>query len=331
MRTLAEEFGQSAVLTRDWLSRVDLHWGSERLIDISKGIWNSRSYAATLTIVSDPRGRYDDGHHGESLYRYSYERQPPGQDPRGGSNAKLREAMRLQLPIIMLLKIDKSQFVPIMPVYVVKDEPQHQRFLLALDESLRFLRDPAHLTEDERRYAERVVRRRVHQPEFRSRVLKAYEVKCAVCELKKGPLLDAAHPRCGRTWVPVVTNGRAVQDPPRGLRREDPWDLAGLPRPHQLGGAARGGRPHAEVRAAGDGRASTLGSGPGQGPARSGPARGAFRGVREGRVGAGCSTGWGPGVRSYFAQGTNGVLPDRYVFFPVLDWPSSGTRPSGQV
>lgn len=64
MHALAEEFGQSAVLTRDWLSRVDLHWGSERLIDISKGIWNPRSYAVTLTIVSDPHGRWTGVHSG---------------------------------------------------------------------------------------------------------------------------------------------------------------------------------------------------------------------------------------------------------------------------
>ncbi len=212
MHALAEEFGHNAVLTREWLSRVDLQWGSERLIDISKGIWNPRSYAATLTIVSDPHGQYDDGHHGDSLYRYSNENQPAGQNPLGGANEKLRQAMRLRLPIIMLLKIEAKHFVPIMPVYVVKDEPENKRFLLALHESLRFLPDPAHLTEDEREYAERVVRQRIHQPEFRSRVLKAYEVKCAVCELKKGPLLDAAHitPDSDQHGLPVVSNGLSL-------------------------------------------------------------------------------------------------------------------------
>ncbi|WP_152427900.1 hypothetical protein [Dietzia sp. UCD-THP] len=134
--------------------------------------------------MSDPDSEYDDGDHGDSLYRYSYEKQRSDQDPQGGSNRKLREAMKLGLPIVMLRKVATGQFVPIMPVYVVKDEPEHQRFLLALDESLRFLPDPSHLTDDQRRYAKRVVRQRLHQPEFRARVLTAYGERCAVCVLK---------------------------------------------------------------------------------------------------------------------------------------------------
>jgi putative restriction endonuclease len=212
MHTLATEFAGQTTLSRTWLSRVDFGWGPERVLDTSKGIWNPSTYAATLTIVSDPASEYDDGNHGDSLYRYSYERRPAGQDPRGGSNAKLREAMRLELPIVMLRKVASGQFVPIMPVYVVKEEPEHRRFLLALSEGLRFLPDPANLTEDQRRYAERVVRQRMHQPEFRARVLGAYEATCAVCVLKKVPLLDAAHitAEADGDGLPVVSNGLAL-------------------------------------------------------------------------------------------------------------------------
>lgn len=212
MRVVADEFARGAVLTSSWLSRVDFGWGPERIKDTSKGIWNPSAYAATLTIVSDPDSEYDDGDHGGSLYRYSYERRPAGQDSRGGSNAKLRAAMELGLPIIMLRKVGAARFVPIMPVYVVKDEPEYKRFLLALDESLRFMPDPAHLTADQRRYAERVVQQRMHQPVFRSRVLSAYECRCAVCELKKVPLLDAAHISVDSAsdGLPVVTNGLSL-------------------------------------------------------------------------------------------------------------------------
>lgn len=212
MHTLAEQFAEQPVLDRKWLGRVDFGYGPTRVIDINKGIWNPREFAATLTIVSDPLSNYDDGDHGDSLYRYSYERQPPGKDPGGGSNRKLREAMNQKLPVIMLRKVAPGQFVPVMPVYVVKEEPEHRRFLLALDESLRFLPDPAHLTEDQRRYAERVVRQRLHQPEFRGRVLLAYENTCAVCTLKKAPLLDAAHitPDSDERGLPQVTNGLSL-------------------------------------------------------------------------------------------------------------------------
>ena len=209
MHALAAEFAGKPSLTRDFLNRVDFGWGAERVIDTSKGIWNPKAYAATLTIVSDPNSEYDDGDHEGSLYRYSYEKRPAGQDPGGGSNQKLREAMRRGLPIIMLRKISSGQYLPIMPVYVVKEEPEHRRFLLALDESLRFLPDPAHLTEEQRRYAQRVVRQRLHQPEFRARVLNAYEERCAVCVLKKVRLLDAAHITADSDddGKPVVSNG----------------------------------------------------------------------------------------------------------------------------
>ena len=212
MHALAQEFSQSAVLTSDWLSHVDFGWGPERVKDTTKGIWNPSAYAATLTIVSDADSEYDDGDHGDSLYRYSYEKRPYGQNPFGGSNTKLRQAMELRLPIVMLRKVAGGRFVPVMPVYVVKEEPEQRRFLLALDESLRFLPDPAHLTEDQRRYAQRVVNQRVHQPEFRSRVLSAYGLVCAVCELKKAPLLDAAHitPDSHAQGLAVTTNGLSL-------------------------------------------------------------------------------------------------------------------------
>lgn len=74
MHTLAAEFARNAVLRRSYLGSVDVGWGPERLIDASKGIWNPRSYAATLTIISDPDSEYDDGDHADSLYRYSYEK-----------------------------------------------------------------------------------------------------------------------------------------------------------------------------------------------------------------------------------------------------------------
>lgn len=212
MRALSDEFARTAVLTASYLTQVDFGWGPERVKDVGKGIWNPSAYAATLTIVSDPDSEYDDGDHGGSLYRYSYEKRPAGQDPRGGSNAKLRAAMEFGLPLIMLRKIGTAQYVPIMPVYVVKDEPEHRRFLLALDEGLRFLPDPAHLTSDQRRYAERMVLQRMHQPAFRSRVLSAYQRRCAVCELRKVPLLDAAHiePDSAPDGLPIVTNGLSL-------------------------------------------------------------------------------------------------------------------------
>ena len=105
----------------------------------------------------------------------------------------MRRAFELGLPIILLRKIQTGMYVPIFPVYVVKDDIADRKFLLALDEGLRFVADPLHLKPVERAYAKRVTRQRLHQAEFRGRVLMAYEQRCAVCTLRHGKLLDAAH------------------------------------------------------------------------------------------------------------------------------------------
>ena len=212
IEALAEKFEQEAVLKSSALGAFDFGFGPERIIANQRGIWNPQDYAATLTIVSDPQAKYSDGEIGDSLYAYSYEDQPAGRDPMGGSNIKLRKAMELNLPIIMLRRIGSGQYVPVMPVYVVADDPANKRFILALDESLRFMADPTHLTDDERRYAERVVQQRVHQPEFRARVLTAYDKQCTVCTLKKPALLDAAHITGDKeqTGLPIVSNGLSL-------------------------------------------------------------------------------------------------------------------------
>lgn len=188
MHALAEEAAEHGVVTRQQLSALDVDGTPTRVIDQSRGIWNPRHLEATLAVVSSPSGPYNDEAVGDSLFRYDY---------RAGSvhgdNTKLRRAYELGLPIILLRKIDDGVYVPVFPVYVVDDDLSSRQFLLALDESLRFLRDPRHLSAQERRYAERIVRQRLHQPEFRGRVLRAYETRCAVCALRHGRLLDAAH------------------------------------------------------------------------------------------------------------------------------------------
>ncbi len=86
------------------------------------------------------------------------------------------------------------------------------RFLLAIDEAVRFLPTSLPPEAPERRYAERLVRQRLHQGEFRGRVIRAYQTRCAVCSLAHGTLLDAAHiiGDADAEGIPVVTNGLAL-------------------------------------------------------------------------------------------------------------------------
>lgn len=56
-----------------------------------------------------------------------------------------------------------------------------------------------------------VIRRRLHQPDFRRRVLTAYDRQCAICRLRHPELLDAAHIKeDAEGGEPVVTNGIAM-------------------------------------------------------------------------------------------------------------------------
>lgn len=81
--------------------------------------------------------------------------------------------------------------------------------MVARDESLLYISNTGSPSEDQRRYAERIARVRLHQPEFRGRVLVAYERKCRVCDLRHPELLDAAHifPDGEPLGQPVVPNG----------------------------------------------------------------------------------------------------------------------------
>ena len=177
------------VISRAELSAFDLGDGTtRRLVDQSRGIWNPQSMSATLSIISSPDGPYDDKEIEGGLLRYDYRA-----GSTEGDNAKLRRALETGLPIILLRKIATGVYVPIFPVFVVADDRENRQFVIALDEGQRFIEDPLHLTEDQRRYAQRVVKQRLHQPEFRGRVIRAYDTRCTVCSLRHGDLLDAAH------------------------------------------------------------------------------------------------------------------------------------------
>jgi putative restriction endonuclease len=204
---LAEIVAEQGVVTRNELESLKVGGETRRIIDRSRGIWNPQDLLATLSVISNPEGPYADAHVGESLFAYDYRA-----GSTDGDNRKLRKAFELQLPIVLLRTIRAGVFVPVFPVYVVADDFASRQFVLALDESLRFVGDPLHLEPIERAYAERAVKQRLHQPEFRGRVMLAYGQKCSVCTLKHGRLIDAAHiigddkPH----GIPVVENGLAM-------------------------------------------------------------------------------------------------------------------------
>jgi putative restriction endonuclease len=142
-----------------------------------------------------------------------------GTNPNLADNVWLRTAMARHLPLVWFMGIGyqhgtKTQlFVPQFPVWLVAEEPEWQQFVVAVDESQAVvpLGAPADVVDIARRYNERMVQVRVHQPLFRSAVLHAYERRCAVCKLPFLALLDAAHIRPdAAAGAARVTNGLAL-------------------------------------------------------------------------------------------------------------------------
>lgn len=189
---------------------LDFHIDGEKLpvIDYSRGIRNPQAFSSTLSIVSAANGPYDDTESDDGMLHYAYRTG----DPWSGDNRKLRHAMDTGMPLILFRKEVANIYTPVAPVYVVDDEPENRQFLIALDEAFRFIPDPRHLTTPQREYAVRLAKQRLHQPAFRTRVLGAYDTRCAICELKHGALLDAAHivPDSDERGLPTVNNGLAL-------------------------------------------------------------------------------------------------------------------------
>ncbi|GAC1329607.1 MAG: HNH endonuclease [Mycobacteriales bacterium] len=194
------------VITRAELEAFTYEGEQIKLIDQSRGIRNPRQLGATLSILSQPNGPYDDVFTADGLLRYAYR----AGDPNGGDNRKLRLAAAHGVPLLLLMGSDPGEFVPVFPVYVVADDPAGRYVEIAVDESLRFLAEVTP-TAATRAYAERLTKLRLHQPLFRARVLRAYERTCAICRLRHVDLLDAAHILPDSAGgKPVVPNGLAL-------------------------------------------------------------------------------------------------------------------------
>lgn len=178
------------------------------LIDRARGIRNPVEFDSTLSIVSSADGPYADAVGADGLLRYDFQ----ARDPLGGDNRKLREAMRTQTPIILFEKPLTGIYVPIIAVHVIDEDRAAGHFVIATDESV--WRSYLTSTENpvEKRYVEQLVRKRVHQPVFRARVILAYSETCAVCKLKHPELLDAAHiiPDSEEGGLATVSNGIAL-------------------------------------------------------------------------------------------------------------------------
>jgi len=195
--------------TRDELLNFDLEGRRFPLIDYSRGIRNPTDFDETLSVVSAHNGPYADHIGLDGMLRYSFREG----DPLAGDNTKLRAAMLSKKPIILFQKPLPNVYVPVMPSFVINEERENRFFLIASgEESWRSYIAGGENPEIDRRYVAQVVRRRVHQPVFRARVILAYSRICAICRLNHPELLDAAHiiPDRDEDGIAHVTNGLAL-------------------------------------------------------------------------------------------------------------------------
>jgi putative restriction endonuclease len=182
-----------------------------RLI-VQTGIWKPAGLVAALSIRTtftppNELPPYEDDLGQDGLVRYKYR----GTDPNHSDNRALREAMRLQTPLIYFIGIASGVYTAHYPVWIISEDRDALEFTVAVDEAQRAF-ERVDLAWTERDYALRLTKQRLHQPVFRTRVLRAYDDTCAMCRLKHAALLDAAHIIAdGKPGgVPVVPNGLAL-------------------------------------------------------------------------------------------------------------------------
>lgn len=207
--------------TRDDLSRFEYGGRTHRLIGPYTGIWRLKEFSdaaigISTAYVDDGRTPpYEDSMGTDGLPRYKWR----GTDPRQADNVSLRRAMERGLPLVYYVGIGyvpgtRTQlFKPNFPVYLVAEEPAQHQFVVAVEEGQRAVTDgeQSDLVDIARRYNERLVKARFHQPLFRARVIHAYEERCAVCRLPFTELLEAAHIKPDSQGGPArISNGLSL-------------------------------------------------------------------------------------------------------------------------
>lgn len=196
-------FGQLAILCAEFGDDIPYQSGLDRgftfrgarvpFLNRQKGIYRAavQTGPAALSIQTSYKSPYGD-EVVEEGYLYAYR----AGDVAQSDNRALRAAYELQVPIVHFVGTRPGWYRPEFPCFVSRDDPP-ARFVLVtpgkmvgpLDE-----REPVPVDDPiERRYLVRETRVRMHQAQFRGRVIPAYRDQCAICRLKEARLLDAAH------------------------------------------------------------------------------------------------------------------------------------------
>ena len=178
------------------------------------GIWKPKLMEFPLSIRTKPDSHYRDRQIKDDLFIYSYRGSVADINHR--DNLGLREVWKRKLPMIYFLGIEPGFYFTSFPVYINHDDPANQIVTIQVDQMSSlvssFNAEDTDTTHWRRVYTTISTTARMHQQNFRVRVLKAYNQKCTLCQLRHPELLDAAH-IIGDTEElgdPIVQNGLSL-------------------------------------------------------------------------------------------------------------------------
>jgi len=182
-----------------------------------QGIWKPAAMDLPLSIYTKPDGPYPDYllDNGFLVYRYR------GIDPNHRDNKGLRTLMQKRLPLLYFHGVEKGKCLAEWPVYIEQDQPHNLSFIVSIGEHSSVYNQQEYKqselvfeaeSELYRRHVTTEAIHRLHQAEFRIRVLSAYKEQCAFCRLRHPELLDAAHiiPDGEEGGEPIVPNGLSL-------------------------------------------------------------------------------------------------------------------------
>jgi putative restriction endonuclease len=177
--------------------------------DRMSGIYRAAEQLGTaaLSVWTSANSPYGADEEADKGYWYAYQNGAIDNP----DNRKLREAHRLQVPIIYFRSFQRNWYTPIYPVFVEQDDPLGRRVFLSPGVAT-VMGDSEPAVGVNREYTMQITKRRLHQGRFRGLVMQAYAQKCTICQLKEPRLLEAAHIRADShpDSTSMVTNGLSL-------------------------------------------------------------------------------------------------------------------------